>query len=364
MRQANNYPARKPHHAHRLVRLLFKACVAQDLGAPATLLVIAIAHQEDACRYKRAVTFWDGQLMAVLGITSRSTLAKIRARAVESGWLHYEPGQKGRVARYWTLIPEHADGLSDAPIEEGHDAEVAAIPESSTTPEPDPVRDPVQKMDRIADRIETGSEPDRDRIARTSCPIPIPIPERSPPARGATDPASPEPVDDFTPLSSTALAHGFNWLTIEADFIRDWNSTANTCKISFSAMPADLVRGFRESWMTPGWPERAGRGLARIPGCYKPVSLRQFLVPSFLDELLGGVHDRFERLPPAADGKTTDTTRASARRGDRRGGGALPGAARVDSPTSDYERLTADSPVVTADGWDPLAPGSNGRATG
>ena len=39
---------------------------------------------------------------------SLAGMKRVRDKAVEAGWLHYEPGTKGRAARYWVTIPEWA----------------------------------------------------------------------------------------------------------------------------------------------------------------------------------------------------------------------------------------------------------------
>lgn len=114
-----NYPSRDRFFSHRFVRLLTKACVAQDIGPTGVWLLAVIAHQEDAACYRRAVTFWDGQLMPILGVTDQKTLASARRKAVDSGWLHYEAGRKGIPGRYWVMVPSHAEDLDDLSSDEG-----------------------------------------------------------------------------------------------------------------------------------------------------------------------------------------------------------------------------------------------------
>ena len=113
-----DYPDRSSHHAHRLTRLLFKSAACQDIGVNATLLVIHIAHTEDAVRYQYPVRFWNGQLMSLFGWTSPKQLNDARSRAVAAGWLHYERVGTRSVGRYWTLIPDGVTGFDDSPIEE------------------------------------------------------------------------------------------------------------------------------------------------------------------------------------------------------------------------------------------------------
>lgn len=110
-------PKRNPFFAHRLVRLLYKTCAPQDIGGQAVLLIIHIAHTEDAIRYSKPVSFWNSQLDSVLGFKSPKQLNQARQRAIQAGWLHYERTGDRQPGLYWTLIPSRFEALSDAPIE-------------------------------------------------------------------------------------------------------------------------------------------------------------------------------------------------------------------------------------------------------
>jgi hypothetical protein len=112
------YPKRPAFFAHRFTRLLFKACVANEIGTDALALLVAIVHTEDAKGYRGAVTFWNEQLMPLIGVNGVKSLIRIRNKAVEAGWLHYEQGGKGVVGRYWVLIPPDFDGVDDSPTDE------------------------------------------------------------------------------------------------------------------------------------------------------------------------------------------------------------------------------------------------------
>jgi len=107
-----------------------------------------------------------------------------------------------------------------------------------------------------------------------------------------------------------------DWLVIESEFIREWNTHAGrgACELSFNAMPYNLAEPFRTAWQTPGWLERARKAMAKFPlrnGTV--VSLRQFLVPTTIDEILGGKHDFEPSVRTAATGT-----------GGRRAGQPLP----------------------------------------
>ena len=116
-----DYPERDGHFAHKVTRLMLRTCAAQDIGTDAAYLVVQIAHTEDAKRYTAPVTFWNDQLQSVFGFTW-GKLDRARKRAVEAGWLHYEPGGKAKVGRYWVLIPPQFEGLSDVAVDEDHPA--------------------------------------------------------------------------------------------------------------------------------------------------------------------------------------------------------------------------------------------------
>ncbi len=111
-------PKRDPFFAHRLVRLLFKTCATLEIGEQAVLLIIHIAHTEDAIRYSKPVSFWNSQLDSVLGFRSPKQLNAARQRAIDAGWLHYERKNDRQVGCYWTDIPNRFEAISDLPIED------------------------------------------------------------------------------------------------------------------------------------------------------------------------------------------------------------------------------------------------------
>lgn len=116
---AGRYPKREQFFAHRFTRLLTKTAVAQELGPQVCFLLTVIAHQEDAKRYTGAVTFWNEQLMPLVGTAKWRTLDRFRKVAVEAGWLYYENRGKRKPGVYWVLIPAWAEPLTDAAVDEG-----------------------------------------------------------------------------------------------------------------------------------------------------------------------------------------------------------------------------------------------------
>lgn len=116
------YPKRDSHFAHKFTRLVMKSCAAMDIGQQACLLLVYIAHTEDAARYRGAVRFWNEQLLSVLGFRSPKQLTQARERAVAAGWLHYHRAGTREIGKYWVLIPPKVQHLGDdliEPIEPG-----------------------------------------------------------------------------------------------------------------------------------------------------------------------------------------------------------------------------------------------------
>lgn len=147
------YPGRPPFFAHKFTRLLSKVCAAHEVGPEGCWLLTSIAHTEDSVRYARAPTFFTEHLVNLLGM-SGSTFKRVREKCVALGWLHYEPGARGKPGRYWVTLPDHASGVEDWPVEEGAEPaldasrpehvgsrETAPGPAAATASIPDPGRD-------------------------------------------------------------------------------------------------------------------------------------------------------------------------------------------------------------------------------
>lgn len=111
------YPPREKFFAHRYSRLLFRCCVANEIGPEACYMLVQIAHTEDAAHYRKPVTFFNEQLINVCGFRNVKALARARSKAVESGWLNYTAGGKSKPGRYFVTIPASAEHLPDKSIE-------------------------------------------------------------------------------------------------------------------------------------------------------------------------------------------------------------------------------------------------------
>lgn len=161
----DTYPTsqRYPYFAMKFIRKLVKEVVAQELGQTGFILLSVVATTEDASGYRRAVTYTDGQLLPILGVSSTSTISLARKKCVEAGWLHYEPGCRGKPSRYWVILPKSAEDLDDRPTDEGHDDGLDTIIEPFADGFPSDFR------------ARTERFPSKNRAL-----LPIPVPEPVP----------------------------------------------------------------------------------------------------------------------------------------------------------------------------------------
>ena len=91
-----------------------------EIGANAFVLCVTIAMLEDVKRYTGPVTFYNGQLLPIVGLSKWESLERARDRALAAGWLQYVPGNRGKrlPGRYWVMIPIGFDTLDDSPCDE------------------------------------------------------------------------------------------------------------------------------------------------------------------------------------------------------------------------------------------------------
>lgn len=116
--KVDQYPRRRPFFANRFCRLMTKVCLANQIGPESCFLLMTVAMTEDAKSYRSGVTYWNEQLYPLVGLSNVKALSRVRDKAVEAGWLHYEPGGKGRPGVYWVTIPSEFVGMDDNPADE------------------------------------------------------------------------------------------------------------------------------------------------------------------------------------------------------------------------------------------------------
>ena len=191
------YPTNRPKYwAMKYIRAMGKTCAANEIGPLGAYLCSVIATTEDASGYCRAVTYWDGQLLPIVGANNEKALALARTNCVKSGWLHYEPGRRGVPGKYWTTLPIHAMGIDDHPTDEGN--------ETGSQTEPNGVQTGSYSE---LNGVQTGSYSEPNGFSKGTkrgpfLPIPIPIPEpipipkpKEPPSpQGGTDCKKTKPI--------------------------------------------------------------------------------------------------------------------------------------------------------------------------
>lgn len=126
------YPRRDSHFAHRAFRIMHKSCAAAEMGRDAFAIVAVVLHTEDAARYRGPVTFWNSQLMETLGFAKWDSFNKARQKAIDAGWLMYEPVGKRRAGRYFVTVPAHCQGIPDTPLEDDYAGDITpgSIPDN------------------------------------------------------------------------------------------------------------------------------------------------------------------------------------------------------------------------------------------
>jgi hypothetical protein len=158
------YPAERKlqrFFAMKFLRLLVKTAAAQAIGTDGCWLLTIVVTTEDKTRYRRGVTFYNEQLMSLLGFTRWHKLDAVRTAAIEHGWLHYNPppkGTRGRPGIYWVTLPSYAVDLPDDFLDEGEPSTPPSTEsvDSQDQPSTESVDTPV---DRCVDRCVEPSIP-------------------------------------------------------------------------------------------------------------------------------------------------------------------------------------------------------------
>jgi len=159
------YPQREKFFSQRFHRLMAKVVLAQDIGPIGYTVLSVIVSQEDSCRYRKAVTYYDSQLMPLVGCKSCSQLVKIRRKLVADGWLNFVPGKKGTPSTYWVTIPAVYEDAEDSGTGET-DRDLSA----GFTPPAEQIR-----SRSGADEEQIESRRGVDEEPKESIPYPIPL---------------------------------------------------------------------------------------------------------------------------------------------------------------------------------------------
>jgi hypothetical protein len=154
-----------------------------EIGTDGFCLLSIIVHTEDAAHYRSPVTYWNDQLLPITGLGTWGRLDRARKKAVRAGWLHYEPGGKGKVGKYWVTIPSQYEGLPDGSVAE--DNPVILATSEGESGEDNQLSSPLVEKEPGDNRGTTGGQPGDNRGTSaehpkpTPSPIPDPVPKKS-----------------------------------------------------------------------------------------------------------------------------------------------------------------------------------------
>lgn len=266
----NKYPDRDQFFAHKFVRLLTKSCAAQDIGLNAFSLLCIIAHTEDAARYRGPVRYWNEQLQNALAMSPKQ-LRLARDKAVEFGWLHYERDSKREVGRYWVTVPERAEGLGDAPIEEQDHG--SYVPSHVTS----------EDNERDNERSHKGTLKGHIKgHSKVTSSIPIPFPSPFPEEGGTPAAVAEPPSEKLT-----------EW---QSEIIQAFNETFGTTARITTKRQAALKARWRDPWWRDNWRAALdrGSGSAFLRGANERgwvIDFEFFLKPDSVAKILEGKYD-------------------------------------------------------------------------
>ncbi len=174
------YPRRPAFFANRFCRLMSKVCLANQIGPEACFLLMTVAMTEDAKSYRSGVTYWNEQLFPLVGLSNVKSLSRVRDKAVGAGWLHYEPGGKGRPGVYWVVVPDEFRGMDDTPVDENPAEYLPTLL----------VKNDLQSGQRSGSKVGKEAGEKRERSGRevgNILPLPV-LREESPTVSGADAP--------------------------------------------------------------------------------------------------------------------------------------------------------------------------------
>lgn len=190
------YPKDRPKYfAHKFVRILTRTCAAMEIGTDGAWLLSIIVHTEDAAHYRGPVKFWNDQLVSITGLNSWDRLNRARKKVIAAGWLHYEPGGKGKVGRYWVMVPDQSEGLPDGSVAEDNPIILGTGVDTNLTETNDPPHPCGKKLD--TNLIEAWEKPDTSLDHSNPVPNPTPDPDPKKRARSIDADVDAHPFDAF-----------------------------------------------------------------------------------------------------------------------------------------------------------------------
>jgi hypothetical protein len=109
---------RESFFGQQVIRLMTKTCLANDIGPYAFTLLAIVSAQQDAAK-GRQVTYWNDQLMSLVGIRKWESFAGVRQKCIDAGWLVYQNRGRRSAGLYEVVIPKQFAHLSDSRCDEG-----------------------------------------------------------------------------------------------------------------------------------------------------------------------------------------------------------------------------------------------------
>ena len=90
--------------AIRYLKWLSDSGSTLDIGPEAVSVLVAVVLMEDQFHYRRAVNFYNEQLVSRAGFRNVKTMDVARSKAVNAGLLHYIPSAKRQPGTYWVMM--------------------------------------------------------------------------------------------------------------------------------------------------------------------------------------------------------------------------------------------------------------------
>jgi hypothetical protein len=280
-----------PIYLARVLRALRDRHVVNRYGSEVYALLVTILTTQDEFKHRRPIDYHNEQLMLAAGIRSLSSLKRVRAKAIESGWLLYSAGAKNRPPTYLVQIP--MDAL-DAP-----DNETPAAQRSTPTPNtgPEMVRNSLNTGPNLDQKREDSGSKMNQNPAR--CPALSPHSGSEMTLNAAhlhTRSRSSHLRCDSTP-------------ELEAEFFEKWNKLPGVHKATKTE--GKRLNQLRTRLRDPDWNWRGAMAKFPLPctqgepGGWEP-DVDWFLKPDSVMHILEGKYDWRKRgtkvLPQVVDG--------------------------------------------------------------
>lgn len=219
------YPQREKFFAMKFTRILMQSRIVNEIGCDACLLIVHVASIEDAIHYSGPVSFWNSQLMDVMGFNSPKQLNRARQRAVDAGWLTYHRDGTRSVGHYFVSVPDRYKSLKGANSDQPDGESILSENGTNQGANEDGI------LSENGTNSGTNSGTNRGALP---IPVPIPVPKRDAPPRFV--PPNLEAVKAYCRDRKNSVdAEKFldhytanGWVQGKGKPIRDWQAAVRT----------------------------------------------------------------------------------------------------------------------------------------